>query len=181
MRISIPLLLVLTLTLFSADGSEPPVYLSKTIGDLEFVERTDYEQKGAGYSLRYQTKDLLKADVYVYDMGIRNLPDGVAFTGTRISDTFLLSHRGHFLKVRITTKHEDLAKHEPQIDQFIRDVAQQVENGEPDGAAKAQAVDNKPGTADSKPNTAFAALEGAWVYEKILSAGQTVPQAEVSL
>ena len=59
--------------------------------------RTD-EQKGAGYSLRYQTKDLSKADVYVYDMGIRNLPDGVAFTGTRISDTFLLSHRGHFLK-----------------------------------------------------------------------------------
>ena len=191
--------LVLTLMLFSADGSEPPVSFSKTMGNLEFVERTDYEQEGAGYSLRYQTKELLKADVYVYDMGIRNLPDGiaspeirkemeavegalrkveqmgkyenvkelgsgvrkfanlntrflwarfsyeqsagegVAFDRTRISDTFLLTHRGHFLKVRITTKREDLAKHEPQIDQFIREVAHQVETGGPDGAAKAQA------------------------------------------
>ena len=51
-----------------------------------------------------------------------------------------------------------------------------VENGEPDGAAKAQAVDTKPDTADSQPNSAFAALEGVWSYEKIISAGQTVPK-----
>ena len=40
----------------------------------------------------------------------------------------------------------------------------------------AQAVDNKPETTVSQPNPAFAALEGAWVYEKIISAGQTVPK-----
>ena len=40
----------------------------------------------------------------------------------------------------------------------------------------AQAVDTKPDTAGSQPNSAFAALEGAWSYEKIISAGQTVPK-----
>ena len=194
MRIRIPLVLILTLMQFSADGGEPPVHLNKTLGNLKFVERTDYEQKELGYSLRYQTKDLLKADVYVYDLGIRNLPDGiaspeirkemenakgvlrelekmgkyknvkelgngerkfenlntrflwtrfsyeqsagegVAFTGARISETFLLAHRGRFLKVRITAKHADWVKHEPQIDQFIREIAQQLEKGEPGGA-----------------------------------------------
>ena len=40
----------------------------------------------------------------------------------------------------------------------------------------AQAVDTKPATTDSRPASAFAALEGAWVYEKLRSAGQDVPK-----
>ena len=40
------------------------------------------------------------------------------------------------------------------------------------------AVDTKNGTADSQPDSAFAALEGAWVYEKLTSAGQAVPKED---
>ncbi len=188
-------LLVPALSLLSAYGGEP-IHLGNTIGTLQFVERTDYEQKELGYSLRYQTKDLLKADVYVYDLGIRNLADGiaspevrkemqsvknilrkmeeagkyqqvtelasgvrkfedlktrflwarysyqqsagerVAFTGTRVSDTFLLVHRGKFLKIRITTKQTDLSRDDPEIERFVRDVAVQIEKGEPGGPTK---------------------------------------------
>ncbi len=61
------------------------------------------------------------------------IPD--SFTGTRISDAFLLAKRGKFLKIRITTIQEDFAERERQIDQFMQEVAQQLEEGESDGAA----------------------------------------------
>src|SRR5688572_19234796 len=44
----------------------------------------------------------------------------------------------------------------------------------------AQAVGTKPAPADSRPASAFAALEGAWVYEKVTSAGQDVPKDKLT-
>jgi hypothetical protein len=42
--------------------------------------------------------------------------------------------------------------------------------------ASAQDVAPKPATAAPQPDSAFAALEGEWVYEKIISAGAAVPK-----
>ena len=66
--------------------AEPPLpaYEDKQLGiafprefaGLIFDGQTKYEQAALGYCLRYGGRDLLKADIYVYDNGIPNIPDG---------------------------------------------------------------------------------------------------------
>ncbi len=55
----------------------PELQLPNEIGSLEFVDRTEYDDKNLGYSFRYQNENSLKADVYVYDKGIGNLLEGI--------------------------------------------------------------------------------------------------------
>ncbi len=223
MRPLVSLFFVLTSALFSSGAGEL-FHFGKKIGVLGFVERKDYEQKELGYSLRYESKDLLKANIYIYDLGITNLPEGIAsqqvrkemesvkavvrqfeksgyyrnvkelgggerkfqnlktrflwarysyqqsagdtgaptegritdavtgrripdssFNATRISDAFLLAKRGKFLKIRITTIQGDFAERERQIDQFMQEVARQLEEAEPGrSASRSQPVGTEP-------------------------------------
>lgn len=51
-----------------------------TIADLPLVETIDYEAKGhagLGYSISYGSRDSLFVTVYVYDMGLSSIPDGM--------------------------------------------------------------------------------------------------------
>lgn len=188
MKLTLPILATLLLTVFSVGADEPEEFpLAKKVGSLEFTGRKDYERKELGYSLRYQSPSLLKAEVFVYDKGIPNLSNGILSLevaaeletvkavfrklaetgkylelkelestersfddlktkflwtrvsykptsgdnvdapGSRIADTYLTVHKKQFLKVRLTTASTDLEKHEPEITQFIHEVAKIVE------------------------------------------------------
>jgi hypothetical protein len=75
----LPLLLAWITSLAMAQSVATDEFnFSQIIGNLEFLERTDYPEKELGYSLRYENDKLLKADIYVYDNGQPNLKDGIA-------------------------------------------------------------------------------------------------------
>lgn len=74
--LAIPLILFL-LTSISRAGKPDLFYFSPFLGTLEFKERTDYPEEALGYSLRYENDKLLKADIYVYNMGQQDLKDGI--------------------------------------------------------------------------------------------------------
>lgn len=69
---------LLVVTVWSQSwAAEEDLALPKAIGDLKYEKRTDYEPKELGYSLRYSGGELLKADVYIYSRGVKNLHDGI--------------------------------------------------------------------------------------------------------
>jgi len=72
-RLLIFIILSLGFTMF-AQGTE--LSLPIEIKNLKFVDRTEYDDKKLGYSLRYETEKLLKADIYVYNKGL-DLTDGI--------------------------------------------------------------------------------------------------------
>lgn len=189
---SIPIHSVLTACILGLTSlvQATELQLPNEIKSLRFVDRTSYDDKRLGYSLRYQNENLVKADIYVYDKGIENLQDGidspqaaselasvgavlqrmqqlgkytdvreeesgkkkfddlkvqflwvqhsykqapgegVAFTGKRISDTFLLIHQGTFIKIRITIREDNLKLHQDEIDAVLREVAKLTDSGE---------------------------------------------------
>ncbi len=45
------------------------------------------------------------------------------FPGARISETYLRVSHGRFVKIRITTKQENLARDQPVIDRFMAELA----------------------------------------------------------
>ena len=52
------------------------IVFPKTLGGLELCEVNEYQEPGFGYSLRYERADLMKADIYIYDKGIPDIPTG---------------------------------------------------------------------------------------------------------
>ena len=51
--------------------------LPEEIGELRFLDRKDYDKPGLGFSLRYEGPGFLKADIYLYDLDQKDLPDGI--------------------------------------------------------------------------------------------------------
>lgn len=49
----------------------PPV-----LADMKFVGVHEYDKSELGYSVRYQGRNLIKADIYVYDGGLSYIPNG---------------------------------------------------------------------------------------------------------
>lgn len=47
-----------------------------TLGHLTFAGYDEFDEPGMGYSIRYNTTDNMKADIYVYDKGRLSVPDG---------------------------------------------------------------------------------------------------------
>jgi hypothetical protein len=71
-------LLLLTTVMDAQDATQEPFNFSRMLATLSFVERNDYPESELGYSLRYQNDKLLKADIYVYDKGLKGLKDGIS-------------------------------------------------------------------------------------------------------
>lgn len=85
--INILFAIIVSLTaLIPQAGAEPPlpayednhlgIAFPRTLAGLTFGGLTKYDQATLGYCLRYGGRDLLKADLFVYDHGILNIPDG---------------------------------------------------------------------------------------------------------
>ena len=47
------------------------------LADFDLIDRTVYPQSGSGYSMNYKSPAGLTANIYVYDLGIAGIPDGV--------------------------------------------------------------------------------------------------------
>ncbi len=47
-----------------------------TLGHLTFAGYEEFDEPGMGYSIRYNTTDNMKVDIYVYDKGLLSVPDG---------------------------------------------------------------------------------------------------------
>lgn len=47
-----------------------------TLGELTFAGYDAFDEPGMGYSIRYNTPDHMKVDIYVYDKGLLSIPDG---------------------------------------------------------------------------------------------------------
>lgn len=63
-------------------AAEEPAFLPKKVGEMDFIEMTDFEAeektRGLGVSYRYEGDRLLRADIYVYDKGMKSLKNGIA-------------------------------------------------------------------------------------------------------
>ncbi len=77
----------------------------KSIASLTFEGREQYDPPELGYSLRYQGPSLIKADIYVYDKGYRDIPEGAASEAVRaefaevIEAIALMEARGAYREV----------------------------------------------------------------------------------
>lgn len=87
MKITGPLAAILLATITSyiiAQEGATPAYrdpdtgltFPQTLGGLTFYKTHSYDEPGLGYSLRYEGKDLTKADIYVYDKQVADIPKG---------------------------------------------------------------------------------------------------------
>jgi hypothetical protein len=47
-----------------------------SLGDMEFGEHYEFPAPGLGYSLRYQGVGAMRCDLYVYDHGLKDIPNG---------------------------------------------------------------------------------------------------------
>ena len=47
-----------------------------SVGDCKFVKMEKYDKSSLGYCVRYVCEPWLNADVFVYDKGVRDIPDG---------------------------------------------------------------------------------------------------------
>ena len=56
----------------------PPLAFPPSLGTLTYVDRKTYEQPELGYSVRYAGRKGFKADIYVYDLGMKDLGTGEA-------------------------------------------------------------------------------------------------------
>jgi hypothetical protein len=54
------------------------LFLPRQLGDLTFVGIREYNEPSLGYSVRYaDDTDAIKADVYLYDLGLKLIPNGI--------------------------------------------------------------------------------------------------------
>jgi hypothetical protein len=85
-RTLLSLLMLLSLVSSTVAGNPPatPYSDSKTgialpahLGPLTYLGVTHYEQSALGVSVRYEAEGLIKADIFIYDLGKTNLGTGL--------------------------------------------------------------------------------------------------------
>ena len=82
----------------------------RQLGGLSFQVREQFEPKSMGYSLRYAGGSDLRADVYIYDLQMPSIPDGIVspLIEEQLSEVEkvlkILEQRGVYKGVRLVTR-----------------------------------------------------------------------------
>jgi hypothetical protein len=91
---------------FGYKDAETGLAFPKTLAGLSFIGVHRYDEPGLGYSVRYEGKNELKADIYVYDNGLPNVPTGhesalvKAESASIVRQLGMMEKRGFFRDVK---------------------------------------------------------------------------------